>query len=264
MHMIQYKEYGFEGRTAIVTGAGTGMGKATAVELSKGGAKLALFGRRLDKLEEVMEECRKYTKDVICLSADVSDKTAVDASVGKVIDEFGKIDILINNAGVESRLKPGETFWNNLFDKLDDETYLNFFRIHALGHYHMNLAVIPSMREHHFGRIVNNTSVTGISGTYSTPAYCGSKAAAICQTKSFALKYGKDNITVNAVAAGMVDTPMKCDATEDEFKFVAEFTPLGHVAQPIEVARVMLFLSQEHLFVTGQCITVDGGASLGT
>lgn len=261
--MVLYKEYGFEGRTAIVTGAGTGMGEATAIELAKGGADLALFGRRLEKLEAVMEECRKYTKNVMCLSTDVSDKTAVDTSVSKVIAEYGKVDILINNAGIESRLKPGETFWDNLFDKLDDETYLNFFRIHALGHYHMNLAVIPSMQEHHFGRIVNNTSVTGISGTYSTPAYCGSKAAAICQTKSFALKYGKDNITVNAIAAGMVDTPMKIDATEEERAFVAEFTPLGHVAQPIEVARVMLFLAQENLFVTGQCITVDGGASIG-
>ena len=261
--MVQYREYGFEGRAAIVTGAGTGMGESVAIELAKGGAKLALFGRRLEKLEEVMEKCKKYTNNVICLSTDVSDKTAVDTNVKKVVDEYGRIDILINNAGVESKLKSGETLWDNLFDKLEDEEYLTFFRIHALGHYHMNLAVIPNMQEHHFGRIVNNTSITGISGSYSTPAYCGSKAAAICQTKSFALKYGKDNITVNAIAEGMVDTPMNENATEEQHQFVTKFTPLGHVAQPIEIARVMLFLAQENLFVTGQCITVDGGASLG-
>lgn len=260
--MAQYKEYGFEGRTAIITGAGTGMGEATAIELAKGGAKLALFGRRLEKLEEVKSKCLEYTNNVICLSTDVRDRTAVNASVGKVIDTYGKIDILINNAGVESRLRPGETFWDTLFDQLDEETYINFFKVHALGHYQMNLAVIPNMQANHFGRIVNNTSVTGVTGTYSTPAYCGSKAAAICQTKSFALKYGKDNITVNAIAAGMVDTPMKIDASPEEYAAVAASTPLGHVAQPIEMARVMLFFAQENLFVTGQCITCDGGQSL--
>ena len=260
--MAQYKEYGFEGRTAIVTGAGSGIGEATAIELAKGGAKLALFGRRAEKLESVKRECLKYTEHVLAISTDVGDPESVKKGVDQVLEAYGKIDILINNAGVESRLQPGETFFGTLFDKLDEQTYMNFFKIHDYGHYLMNLAVSPSMQEHHFGRIVNTTSVTGIHGNYSTPAYTASKAGAICQTKAFAMKYGKDNITVNAVAPGMVDTPMKIDATPREFEIVKNKTPLGHVAQPVEIARVILFFAQENLFVTGQCLTCDGGSDL--
>ena len=260
--MVQYKEYGFEGRTAIVTGAGSGIGEATAIELAKGGAKVALLGRRAEKLEGVRQECLKYTDQVLALSTDVSSPESVKKSVGTVLDTFGKVEILINNAGIESRLKPGETFFGTLFDKLDEETYLSFFRVHDYGHYLMNLAVIPSMQEHRFGRIVNTTSVTGIHGNYSTPAYTASKAGAICQTKAFAMKYGKDNITVNAVAPGMVDTPMKIDATPREYEIVKNKTPLDRVASALDIARVILFFAQENLFVTGQCLTCDGGSDL--
>ena len=260
--MVQYQEYGFEGRPAIVTGAGTGIGEATAIELAKGGAKLALFGRRAEKLETVKQECLKYTDHVLAISTDVGNSDSVKAGVDKVLNAYGRVDILVNNAGIESRLKPGETFFGTLFDKLDEETYMNFFKIHDYGHYLMNLAVIPSMREHHFGRIVNTTSVTGIHGNYSTPAYTASKAGAICQTKAFAMKYGKDNITVNAIAPGMVDTPMKVDATPREFEIVKNKTPLDRVASPLDIARVILFFAQENLFVTGQCLTCDGGSDL--
>lgn len=260
--MTQYREYGFEGRVAIVTGAGTGIGAATAVELAKGGAKIALFGRRAEKLEEVKIECLKYTSDVMALSADVSSPESVQKSVGRVLEGWGRIDILINNAGIESRLKPGESFFGDLFDRQDEETYLSFYRVHAWGHYLMNLAVIPAMRKQHFGRIVNTTSVTGIHGNYSTPGYTASKAAAICQTKAFAMKYGADGITVNAIAPGMVDTPMKIDATPEEYEYVAKITPLGRVAKPLDMARCILFFAQENLFVTGQCLTCDGGSDL--
>lgn len=260
--MAQYKEYGFEGRPAIVTGAGTGIGEATAIELAKGGAKLALFGRRAEKLESVKNECLKYTPDVLALSCDVSDPESVKKAVGEVLSRYGRVDILVNNAGIESRLKPGESFFGDLFDKQDEDTYLSFYKVHSWGHYLMNLAVIPSMKENHFGRIVNTTSVTGIHGNYSTPGYTASKAAAICQTKAFAMKYGKDGITVNAIAPGMVDTPMKIDATPEEYAFVAGITPLGRVADPIDMARCILFFAQENLFVTGQCLTCDGGSDL--
>lgn len=260
--MAQYIEYGFYGKSAIVTGAGSGVGEATAIELAKGGAKVALFGRTLDKLEKVKLECQKYSPDVLAIACDVSDKESVSRSVEEVLASYGRVDILINNAGIESRLQPGETFFGSLFDKLDEESYMNFFRVHDYGHYLMNLAVIPSMQKNHFGRIVNTTSVTGLRGTYSTPAYTASKAGAICQTKAFAMKYGKDNITVNAIAPGMIDTPMKIDATSREYEIVANKTPLGRVASALDMARVILFFAQENLFVTGQCLTCDGGANL--
>ncbi len=259
---MKYLDYGFENKSAIVTGAGSGIGEATAIELAKGGAKVALFGRTESKLVKVAEECRKYTDNVLSLAVDVSNPESVRAGVSKVAEEFGGIDILINNAGIESRLKPGETFFGSLFDKQDEETYMSFFKVHDFGHYLMNLAVIPYMQKNHFGRIVNTTSVTGIHGNYSTPAYTASKGGAITQTKAFAMKYGKDGITVNAIAPGMVDTPMKIDATPKEYEIVASKTPLGRVATALDMARCILFFAQENLFVTGQCLTCDGGSDL--
>lgn len=259
--MAAYAEYGLAGKAAIVTGAGTGIGRSCAEELARAGAKVALFGRRTEKLEETKALCLPYTSDVLCVSMDVSDKVQVEAAVAQVTAAFGQVDILVNDAGIESRLQPGESFFGTLFDKLSPEEYLRFFEIHTLGHYLMCNAVIPGMQARHYGRIVNVTSVTGVNGAYSTPGYTASKAGAICQTKAFAQKYGADNITVNSISPGMVDTPMKCDATPEEYEAVKNMTPLGRVAQPIDIARVVLFFTQENLFVTGQNLIVDGGSN---
>ena len=260
--MESYAEYRLKDRVAIVTGGGSGVGRSCAVELAKGGAKVAVFGRRMGKLEEVRKECLNYTDEVIAVSVDVGDKNAVEKGVAEVLAAFGKVDILINNAGFENRLKPGETFWDTYFDKLTPDEYIKFYETHALGHYLMNLAVIPSMQKNHFGRVVNITSVLGVTANFETPAYSSSKAAAICQTKAFAKRYGKDNITFNSLAPGMIDTPMKIDATPEEYKMCAEITPLKRIAQPIDVARTALFFAQENLFVSGQNLIIDGGATV--
>ena len=259
--MPQYAEYGMEGRCAIVTGGGTGIGRACAIELAKAGVRVALFGRRTAPLEETAAECDKYTPGALPLSVDVSDPDAVREGVDKVVSAFGRIDILVNDAGIESPYQPGQVPFNDFFD-MDEEEYMSFFRVHTLGHYLMMQAVAPVMRERHFGRIVNITSVTALSGAYSSPAYTGSKAAAICQTMAFCRRYGKDNITVNSISPGMVDTPMKTNSPKEEFEMVGKATPLGRVAEPADIARVAMFLAQEHLFVSGQNIVADGGATL--
>ncbi|MDR0817285.1 MAG: SDR family oxidoreductase [Clostridiales Family XIII bacterium] len=259
--MTQYLDYNIKGRTAIVTGAGTGIGQASAIELAKAGAKVALFGRRIEKLEETKAEALKYTGDVLAISVDVSDRSSVLAAVSKVADAFGGAEILVNNAGIESPLEPGQSF-QDLFDDQTPDEYLEFFKIHALGHFNMNEAVLPYMKEKKYGRIVNITSVTGMNGVYSTSAYTASKGAAITQTKAFAPRIAPYNITINSIAPGMVDTPMKIGASKEEFEFVANITPLGRVAQPVDIARVVMFFAQENLFVTGQNLVVDGGSSI--
>jgi 3-oxoacyl-[acyl-carrier protein] reductase len=259
--MAQYLEYGLDGRGAVVTGAGTGIGASCAVELAKAGVKVALFGRRTGPIEELAAECARYTPGAVALSVDVSDKAAVTSAVQKVKAAFGGIDVLVNNAGIESAYQIGEIPFEVFFD-MEPEEYLRFFKIHTLGHYLMMQAVIPSMQEKNFGRIVNVTSVTGITAGYSTPAYTSSKAAAICQTKSFAKKYGRFNVTVNSISPGMVNTPMKANSSPEEFEMVGRMSPLGRVAEPIDIARLALFLAQEHLFVSGQYIIIDGGSTV--
>ena len=260
--MAKYQEYGFSGRVAIITGAGTGIGAACAEELAKGGAKVALFGRRIEPLEKVKQECLKYTDGVLALSIDVSDKASVQKGVKAVLDAFGQIDILVNNAGIDLKIKLGEIRYEEFFDSQEPEEYMEFFRIHSLGHYLMNLAVLPTMQEQKFGRVVNVSSVLGIDGSYGVPGYTASKAGAITQTKAFARRYGCDGITYNAILPGMVNTPMKEDALPEEFDFVAGITPLGRIAEPIDIARAVLFFAQQDLFVSGQSLIVSGGGNI--
>ena len=257
--MLHYPDYGFQGKTAIVTGGGTGIGASTAIELAKGGANVAIFGRREAPLEETKAECLKYTEGVIALSVDVSDKASVGKGVGAVLEKFGRTDILVNNAGIDLKVEVGQSRFYDLFDSQEPEEYLEFFRINTLGHYLMNLAVIPTMQKNKFGRIVNVSSALGYSGFYSTPGYTASKGGSITQTRAFALRYGGDNITANVVLPGMVDTPMKADSPPEEFEWMVEMTPLARVAKPIDLARVILFFAQENLFVTGQTLYVSGG-----
>jgi 3-oxoacyl-[acyl-carrier protein] reductase len=259
--MAGYVEYGLDGRGAIVTGAGTGIGAACAIELAKAGAKVALLGRRMRPLEETLAECEKYSPGGFVFSLDVADEPAVKDAVKQAADKFGSVDVLINNAGVDSDYKPGENPFDQYFDMTPDE-YISFFRVHVYGHYTTARACALYMIPAKYGRIVNITSVTGLTGSYSSPAYTSSKAAAILQTKALARKYGKHNITVNSVAPGMVNTPMKRNSPPDEFAFVAGLTPLGRVAEPIDIARVAMFFAQENLFVTGSNIVVDGGSNM--
>jgi len=262
--MAQYAEYGLENRVAVITGGGSGIGKATALEMAKAGAKVAIFGRRPAVIQEAQEECRQYTdpNNILALSVDVRDKAAVLDGVAKVLDLFGNIDILVNNAGIELPIETGKSRLWDYFDVQEPEEYLDFFRVNTMGHYIMNLAVIPTMQKNHFGRIVNVSSSLGVDGDYSIPSYTASKGAAITQTKAFARRYGKDNITVNAVLPGMTDTPMKVDVSDEERAFVLSQTLRGYIAQPIDIARIILFFAQENLFVTGQSLICSGGQNI--
>ncbi|MCL2226366.1 MAG: SDR family oxidoreductase [Oscillospiraceae bacterium] len=259
--MAAYLEYGIEGRTAIVTGAGTGIGAACAIELAKAGARVALLGRRTAPLQEILEQCDKYTSGSLALPVDVADEDAVNKAVKQVHEKFGRIDILVNNAGFDFDYKPGEIPFEHYYDT-DKESYMRFFEVHAFGHFAMAQACTKYMVPAKFGRIVNVTSVLGVTGDYGAAAYTASKAAANLQTKSLARKYGKDNITVNSISPGMVNTPMKKNSPPEEFEAVAGMTPLGRVAEPIDIARVVMFFAQENLFVTGQNLIPDGGGTM--
>lgn len=254
-------DYGIDGRAALVTGAGTGIGRETAVQLAKLGAKVAIVGRRAEMLESVLAEIKEFSNDAIMFGCDVSSEAAANDTVKKVIDAFGRIDILVNNAGVEVERGPGHIDRESLM-ATPIEQYHKVIDINLIGHYNYMRACIPHMVEKQYGRIVNVSSVTAFSGGAASAAYCASKAGSIVQTKSFAREFGCDNILINAVAPGMVDTPMHDTMPREAFSFVAERTPLRRVAQPIDIARVILFLAQENLFMTGETLVPDGGSTM--
>ena len=254
-------EYGIDGRVAIVTGAGSGIGLDTAVMLAKMGAKVALVGRRAEALAAVEKTIREFSDDVVSFSCNVGSEERVNDLVKAVIDTFGRVDILINNAGGEVNMQKGQ-MGGDLLMSTSVEEYRTVLDTNLIGHYNFMRACIPHMREQKYGRIVNVSSVTAFSGSVGTAAYVASKAGSIVQTKSFARSVGADNILVNAVAPGMVDTPMHVNTPKENFDFVAARSPLQRVAQPIDIARVIIFLAQENLFMTGETLVPDGGSTM--
>ena len=254
-------ELGIDGRVAIVTGAGKGIGRETSIQLAKMGAKVALIGKSMESISKVEKEIKEFSDDVIALECDVGSDDIVNETVKKVADTFGRIDILVNNAGVEVD-RPHNLTGADLMMVASIEQYHKVIDTNLIGHYNFMRACIPYMVEQKYGRIVNISSVTAFNGGAASPAYVASKAGIVVQTKCFARTYGPDNILINGIAPGMVDTPMHAEASSEEFEFVASMTPLRRVAQPIDIARVALFLAQENLFMTGETLAPDGGSTM--
>lgn len=254
-------EYGIDGKVAIVTGAGSGIGRETAVQLAKMGAKVALFGRRLSSVAEVEKEIKAFTSDVMAIECNVKSEETVNESVQKVIDAWGRVDILVNNAGIEAEREEG-LMGGDLLMTTPISEYHKLLDTNLIGHYNTMRACIPHMLKNHYGRIINVSSSTAFSGGIGTAAYVASKAGSIVQTKAFARKFATDGIMINAVAPGMVDTPMHKTTPKEQFDMVAQNGLCRRVAQPIDVARIILFLAQENLFMTGETLC-DSGAGMG-
>ena len=254
-------EYGIDGKIAIVTGAGSGIGRETATQLAKMGASVVLVGRRLETVSKVDDEIKKLGGDVYCLECNVGDEQAVKSVVKKVIEKYGKIDILINNAGIEADREEG-LMGGDILMTTPLEQYHKVIDTNLIGHYNFMKECIPHMQKQKYGRIVNVSSVTAFGGGVGSAAYVASKAGSIVQTKSFARVFGPDNILINSVAPGMVDTPMHTTTPKDQYEIVASRTPLQRVAMPIDIARVILFLAQENLFMTGETLVPDGGSTM--
>ncbi|MCL2125070.1 MAG: SDR family oxidoreductase [Oscillospiraceae bacterium] len=251
-------EYGIDGKIAIVTGAGSGVGRETAIQLAKMGAKVALFGRGIESISIVEKEIKEFSPDVIAIKCDVGMKDEVDAAAKQVIDAYGRIDILVNNAGIEADREEGQ-MGGDMLMTTPIEQYHRVLDTNLIGHYNTMTAIVPGMAERKYGRVVNVSSVTAFGGGVGTAAYVASKAGSIVQTKAFARKFGPDNVLINCVAPGMVDTPMHKTTPREQFTMVERGSTLRRVAQPIDIARIILYLAQEDLFMTGETLCDGGG-----
>jgi NAD(P)-dependent dehydrogenase (short-subunit alcohol dehydrogenase family) len=241
-------------RIALITGAGSGIGRAIALAFGAEGAGIALIGRRKSLLDTVAHEIGNTS---IVIEADVSKKADIDRAVEQTASHFGGLNVLVNNAGV---LHIGTA------EQITEEQWDETFNINVRGVWRLSTAALPYLRKAGEGSIINIASVLGINGARNRAAYASSKAAVVLLTKCMAIDYGRENIRVNAICPGFVETPL----TEAVFSQAPDpqtvrrervaVHPIGRLGQPEDVAGLAVFLaSDESAWVTGAALPVDGG-----
>ena len=237
-------------KVVIITGGAGGIGKETAKLLAKEGAKVVIFDINEDRLTEAKKEIKKYGI-VEAIKADVTDFKSVSDAVKKVYEKFGKIDVLINNAGITR---------DGFLSKMDIEDWNRVIAVNLTGVFNTTKAVVPYMLERGKGNIISISSVVGVYGNIGQTNYAASKAGIIGMTKTWAKELGRKGIRANAVAPGFIRTEMTARVPEKVINIMIEKTPLGRMGEPEDVANLLLFLSSdESSFINGQIIGVDGG-----
>lgn len=242
------------GKVALITGASSGIGQATALAFAREGASVGInYSRSEGGATKTLEGVQAAGSKGIVLKADVADDAEVRAMVDVALKEFGRLDVLVNNAGT--------TYFVDLadLDNMTDEKWDRIFDVNVKGLFWCSRAAAPALRRAR-GQIINVTSIAGLTGRGSSLAYAASKAAAISVTKSLAIALAPE-VRVNSIAPGMVDSPWNA-GREERVSSAAARTPLGRVATPEDIAEIALDMAAGFSLVTGQTILVDGGASL--
>jgi meso-butanediol dehydrogenase / (S,S)-butanediol dehydrogenase / diacetyl reductase len=240
------------GKTAIITGGGSGIGKAIAIAFVREGAKVVIAGRDSSKLDRAAAE---IGGECLAVSADVSLTGDVQNLVSAAIERFQRINVVVNNAAV---LLPGTA------ESLSDEDFDRTFAINVRGLWLLSRAVLPHMRAAGGGSIINIASVLSLVGARNRVAYAASKGAVMAMTKAMALDHATENIRVNCIAPGIVATEMveKFNSDQSARRQREAMHPMGRFGQPEDVASAAVFLaSDESRWTTGSVITIDGGYS---
>ncbi len=241
--------YDFTGRTAAVTGAASGIGKACAASFAAAGAQVAIIDRD-EKAAAVA--AAQIGASAIALTADVTVSSDVNAAVASAQEELGSVDILVCAAGIG-----GDSL--RTADVSDDE-WRRVFAVNCDGVVYCNRAVIPGMLDRGYGRIVNIASIAGKEGNPMAAAYSASKAAVIGMTKSFGKDLADTGILVNSIAPAVIETPILDQLTQDHIDYMVSRIPLGRLGQTAEVAGLVSYLaSEECSFATGACFDISGG-----
>lgn len=243
------------GKVALVTGASRGIGRAIALRLAACGAKVAInFAGNVAKAEEVKAEIENLGSETILVQGSVADFDKVNEIVKTVVDTWSKIDILINNAGITR---------DNLLLKMSEKDFDEVIATNLKGVFNCTKAVTKLMMKQRSGRIVNMSSVVGLTGNISQANYSAAKAGIIGFTKSTAKELASRNVTVNAIAPGFISTDMTSALTDKVREELSKNIPLGRMGEPEDIANAVEFLvSDKAAYITGQVICVDGGMAI--
>jgi len=264
-----------DGQVAVVTGGGSGIGRAIGRRFAAEGARVALADIRGEAAERVAAEVRDAGGSALAQAVDVADSGQVDALFARVVEEWGTVDALVNNAGIgelsaglQARLQQaiagmmagGRRRSLGVVSHMDDDEWRRMIDVHLFGTFACTRAALRVMEEKGRGAIVNMASVAGLGGSPGLAHYSAAKAAIIGFTKSVAAEAGGANVRVNAIAPGLIDTPMTAAMPAMLRQMLIMRTPLGRVGNPDEIAATALFLvSDEASFVTGQVVSPNGG-----
>ena len=240
------------GKVALVTGGTSGIGKTTAIEFARAGAKVVLTGRREKEGAQVVAEIKKLGGEAAFVRADVAKDADVKRMVDFTVEKFGQLDIAFNNAGVE---------WKGPLDQATEAEYRRIFDVNVWGVLNSMRHEIPVMLKNGGGAIVNTSSVAGHVGLGQVSVYIASKHAVEGLTKSVALEFAKQNIRINAIAPGVIATEMWDRFAGDELRNqVTSIIPVARIGASEEIAAAVLYLCSDNAkFTTGTSLVVDGG-----
>ncbi len=243
-----------DGKTALVTGASRGIGRAIAFELAREGAKVALNYQSNDAAaKEAADAITKAGGTCLLVKANLADPREARGMVKKVAEQFGHLDILVNNAGITRDKQIG---------KMTDEDWLEVIQTNLNAVFFCTSAAIPVMTAQSYGRIINVSSMNGQVGAFGQANYSASKGGVIAFTRTAAVELARNGITVNSVSPGYTETDMFAKVPGDIQAQIKAKIPLRRFAQPEEIAKAVVFLAADGDYITGQTISVNGGANM--
>jgi 3-oxoacyl-[acyl-carrier protein] reductase len=243
-----------EGKTAVITGGANGIGKVTAMTFAQQGAAVAIWDLNEEKAKEVCQQIGEAGGKAVFFKVNTADFAQVEKAAKETFEHLGRIDVLINNAGItrDASLK-----------KMTSELWQQVIDVNLTGVFNCTKCVSPYMIENNFGRIINTSSVVGLYGNFGQTNYVAAKAGVIGMTKTWARELGRKGITVNAVAPGFIATEMIETVPQQVIDGLKSRTPLERLGQPEDIAHAYLYLaSDEASYVSGTVLSVDGALTM--